>query len=636
MVNRLASAMSPYLLQHAQNPVDWWEWGAEAFEEARRRDVPVLISIGYAACHWCHVMAHESFEDETTAAQMNAGFVNIKVDREERPDVDAVYMAATTAMTGRGGWPMTVFVDHDRQPFYAGTYFPPEARHGMPAFRDVLAAVSQAWTQRREALVAQGAAVTAQLARRPEQSGPLTAELATQAVSSLRGSFHRTWGGFGRAPKFPQPMVHEFLLRHHARTGDPDALEMAATTLTAMASGGMYDQIGGGFCRYSVDGRWLIPHFEKMLYDNALLARVYLHWWRLTGSELARQVVTETLDFMLAELLTDEGCFAASLDADSEGREGAFYVWTPEQIRAAGGDPDVLGVTEAGTFEDGASVLVRTEQPWPREALRHIRDGRVRPARDDKVVLAWNAWAVQALAEAGALLDRPDWVAAAVRCRDALWAIHSDGSELSRVSRNGVRGQALGVLEDYAGLALAEFTLASVVGGDAARGVDLVQTLRAQFLAHGRDSCADDLPPAAVDMTDNATPSGWSLAAEVLLVCAAWTGVGQEEAEQVLAQAAHLGGFPQFWGHGLSVLEAMLDGPAEVAVVAAPGSQLHELALRSPRPGVVVALAGPLLDGRRRVDDGDTVYVCSGFVCEAPTVDADVLAKQLRVAVFEG
>ena len=633
MPNRLARATSPYLQQHADNPVDWWPWCDEAFDEARRRDVPVLVSIGYAACHWCHVMAHESFEDAGTAAQLNAGFVSIKVDREERPDIDAVYMAATTAMTGQGGWPMTVFVDHDRRPFYAGTYFPPQSRHGMPAFRDVLAAVTQAWDQRRGALIAQGEAVAKRLAQTPADSGPLTADLTTNAVARLRAAFDQKWGGFGRAPKFPQPMVHEFLLRHHARTADPAALEMTATTLTAMAAGGMYDQLGGGFCRYSVDGRWLIPHFEKMLYDNALLARVYLHWWRLTGSELASQVVTETLDFMLAELLTEQGCFAASLDADSEGREGAFYVWTPEQIRAAGGDPEALGVTEQGSFEDGTSVLVRTDQPWPREALRKVRDQRPRPARDDKVVLAWNAWAVQALAEAGVLLDRPDWVDAAVRCRDALWAIHSDGEQLYRVSRDGQRGEALGVLEDYAAMALAEFTLASVVGGDGTRGLDLVQQLREKFVAQDRDSQASDLPSVAIDMTDNATPSGWSLAAEALLVAAAWTGLGHEEAEAVLAKASHLSDYPQFWGHGLSVLEAMLDGPAEVAVVAEPGSELHQIALRGTRPGAVVAMGGPLLDGRRQVEGNDTVYVCSGFVCEAPTVEAGLLAQQLRVAV---
>ena len=622
--------LTQYVLDHVDNPVDWWPWSEEAFEQARRRDVPVLVSIGYAACHWCHVMAHESFEDPQTAEMMNELFVNIKVDREERPDVDAAYMAATTALTGHGGWPMTVFVDHDRRPFYAGTYFPPEPRHGMPSFQNVLAAVTQAWRERRSALQMQAQMISERLSSMPGPAQPVTAEMTAAAVLSLGRAFDAEYGGFGRAPKFPQPMVHEFLLRHHARTGDDRALTMVERSLTAMAAAGMYDQLGGGFCRYSVDGRWQIPHFEKMLYDNALLMRVYLHWWRETGSELARSVVTETAGFLLTEMLTDEGCFAASLDADSQGEEGRFYVWTPEEIRAAGGDPAALGVTTQGTFESGTSVLMRTDQPWPKEALRAIRDQRVRPARDDKVVLAWNAWTVQALAEAGALLDRPDWVAAAQRCRDALWQIHG-ADLLHRVSRDGIRGEALAVLEDYAALALAEFTLAGVTGGDGARGCELVEALQTRFLAVGRDSAAADLPHSAVDMTDNATPSGWSLAAEALLVAAAWTGAPHDLAVQTLGQAAHLRDHPQFWGHGLSVLEAILDGPREVAVAADPGSVMHHTALRATRPGAVVALAGPLLQDRGRVGGRDTVYVCRGFVCEAPTTDPAELSQQLRV-----
>lgn len=587
-----------------------------------------MVSIGYAACHWCHVMAHESFEDLQIAELMNTYFVNIKVDREERPDVDAVYMAATTAMTGRGGWPMTVFVDHERRPFYTGTYFPPQPRHGMPSFPMVLSAVSEAWQQRRSAVESQARVISERLAETPGPSQALGEDVTARAVASLSRAFDQRWGGFGQAPKFPQPMVHEFLLRHHARTGDPAALAMVQTSLTAMAAGGMYDQLGGGFCRYSVDSQWLIPHFEKMLYDNALLMRVYLHWWRETGSERARQVVSETAEFLLAELLTEQGCFSASLDADSEGREGAFYVWTPAQIIEVGGDPEQLGVTGSGTFEDGASVLRHADAPWPKEALRAQRDLRVRPARDDKVVLAWNAWTVQALAEAGAVLGRPDWVEVAVRCRDALWELHVDGDVLYRVSRDGARGEALGVLEDYAALALAEFTLAAIVGGDGSRGLELVERLDQRFLAHGRDSSATDLPYSTADMQDNATPAGWSLAAEALLVAAAWTGADHQRAREVLGQAARLAQHPQFWGHGLSVLEAMLDGPREVAVATEPGSELHRMALLSTLPGVVLALDGPLLDGRRATGD---VYVCRGYVCDAPTSDPAVLAEQLRV-----
>ncbi|MEI2642278.1 MAG: thioredoxin domain-containing protein [Candidatus Nanopelagicales bacterium] len=623
MVNRLANATSPYLLQHAENPVDWWEWGPEAFAEAKRRDVPVLLSVGYAACHWCHVMAHESFEDPDIAALMNAGFVNIKVDREERPDIDATYMAATTALTGRGGWPMTVFLDHERRAFYAGTYFPPASRPGMPGLPDVLQAVAGAWRDKREQVASQAAAIAEHLAQTMPDERPVSEATSEAAMRRLAELFDPQWGGFGRAPKFPQPMVHEFLLRHHARTGDGSALAMVENTLTAMAAGGMYDQVGGGFCRYSVDSRWLIPHFEKMLYDNALLLRVYLHWWRESGSPLARSVVEQTAEFLLRELRTPEGAFAASLDADSEGSEGAYYVWTPEQIRAAGGDPAMLGVTDAGTFEHGMSVIVRPQGEWPRDQLRELRAQRPRPARDDKVVLAWNAWAVQSLAEAGALLDRPEWIDAAVTCRDLLWRIHVD-DQVYRVSRDGVRGGALGVLEDYAALALAEFTLAGVVGGDGARGCELVDELVRRFVEPQRDTVAEDLPGGTVDMSDNATPSGWSLAAEAVLTAAAWRGEPNDAALQMLSRAAELADHPHFWGHGLSVLEAALDGPVEVAV-AEPA--LHRLALASTRPGAVVALAGPLLEGR----PPGVVYVCRGFVCDAPTSDPEVLAGQLRV-----
>ncbi|HPE13242.1 MAG TPA: thioredoxin domain-containing protein, partial [Actinomycetota bacterium] len=465
MSNRLTGSSSPYLLQHAENPVDWWPWCDEAFEQARERNVPVLLSVGYAACHWCHVMAHESFEDPAIAQVMNDHFVNIKVDREERPDVDAVYMSATTALTGHGGWPMTVFLDHERRPFYAGTYFPPEPRSGMPSFRIVLEAISAAWEERRDDIANTAEQIATSLDRALPEVRTVDDQVVDRALASLRTAFDARFGGFGGAPKFPQPMVHEFLLRHHARTGEESSLAMVERTLTAMAAGGMYDQLAGGFARYSVDAQWLIPHFEKMLYDNALLLRVYVHWWRETGSELARRVVSETAEFLLDEMLTEQGCFAASLDADSEGREGTFYVWTPEQVREAGGDPAALGVTDAGTFEHGTSVLQRpATDAWPRERLREVRAARPRPARDDKVVLAWNAWAVSALAEAGALLDEPAWVEAAVRCRDALWDLHEADGRWFRVSRDGVRGDALAVLEDYAALANAEFTLSAVTG----------------------------------------------------------------------------------------------------------------------------------------------------------------------------
>ncbi len=637
VTNRLADATSPYLLQHKDNPVDWWPWCDEAFDLARQRDVPVLLSVGYAACHWCHVMAHESFEDPAIGEMMNKRFVSIKVDREERPDVDAVYMAATTALTGRGGWPMTVFLDHERRPFYAGTYFPPEPRAGMPSFRIVLDAISAAWSERRDEIAGTAEQIAGALARTPQVERAVDEPMTEDAVAALRAGFDPRHGGFGSAPKFPQPMVHEFLLRHHARTGDPTSLQMVQRSLSAMAAGGMYDQLGGGFARYSVDARWLIPHFEKMLYDNALLLRVYLHWWREDGSALARRVVTQTADFLMREMLTEQGCFAASLDADSEGREGAFYVWTPDQVRAAGGDPELLGVTEHGTFEDGTSVIqmpTSETHDWPavRERMRRARELRERPARDDKVVLAWNAWTISALAEAGALLGRRDWVEAAVRCRDVLWGLHLADGSWYRVSRDGRRGAALAVLEDIAALANAEFTLSAVTGSSPQLGLDLVGTLTALFVDRGRDTAATDVPGAAADMSDNATPSGWSLAAEALLTAGALTADPglHSAAESVLGRAAHLAGHPQFWGHGLAVAEALFDGPREIAVVAQPGSPLHQVALLATAPGAVVATSGPLCAGRTRIEDRDTAYVCRGFVCDAPTTDPTVLAEQAR------
>src|SRR3954470_5014664 len=418
MPNRLAGATSPYLLQHAENPVDWWEWGDEAFAEARRRDVPVLLSVGYAACHWCHVMAHESFEDAATAAQMNEGFVCVKVDREERPDVDSVYMTATQAMTGHGGWPMTVFPPPDGKPFYCGTYFPPRPAQGMPAFRQVLAAVSDAWADRRADLETAGTKIVSGISSRLElgEPTPLSGALLDRAVATLAGSYDQRWAGFGGAPKFPPSMVLEFLLRHSARTGDAEALRMARGTLDAMARGGIYDQLAGGFARYSVDARWVVPHFEKMLYDNALLLRVYLHLWRSTGEQWAREVADGIARFLLTDLRTPEGGFASALDADTDGVEGLTYVWTPEQLVAVLGEDDgrwaaeVFEVTARGTFEHGASTLQylrdtddRARLDDVRRRLLAARAERAQPARDDKVVTAWNGLAVAALAEHGVL-----------------------------------------------------------------------------------------------------------------------------------------------------------------------------------------------------------------------------------------
>lgn len=694
MANRLASSTSPYLQQHAENPVDWFEWGEEAFAEARRRDVPLLISVGYAACHWCHVMAHESFEDEATARFLNEHFVPVKVDREERPDVDAVYMEATQAMTGHGGWPMTVFATPDGAPFFCGTYFPPRPVQGMPSFPQVLASVGAAWTTRRGEVDASASSIRAALAERPPGGAPadggLDARAAERALAELARSFDTTRGGFGGAPKFPPSMVLEWLLRHSARTaGHPDptdaatgapsgdvdpALRMAERTLDAMARGGMYDQLGGGFARYSVDADWVVPHFEKMLYDNALLLRVYAHWWRLTGSALARRVVTETADFLVAELRTAEGGFASSLDADSpdeHGRpaEGAYYVWTPDQLREVLGDDDgawaagTFSVTDEGTFEHRTSVLQLLVDPpeadrarWERarSRLHAARDRRPRPGRDDKVVAGWNGLAVAALAESAILLERPDWLDAAADAAGLLVRLHLHGDRLARASRGGVVGAAAGVLEDYAHVADGFLALHQATG-DAVwleRAGAVLGAVLARFPAEAGalyDTAVDETDTVLAsirrprDVGDGPTPAGQSAAAGALLTYAALTGSTDHRvaAEAALAEPVGIGArIPRAAGWALATLEALLDGPREVAVVGPadhPGTtELLRTARRSPAPGAVLAHGLPDADGvplladRPLLDGRPTAYVCRGFVCDRPTSDPAELVEQLR------
>ncbi|MDP9435225.1 MAG: thioredoxin domain-containing protein, partial [Actinomycetota bacterium] len=563
MPNRLATSTSPYLLQHQDNPVDWWEWGPEAFAEAERRDVPVLLSIGYAACHWCHVMAHESFEDDATAAYMNEHFVNVKVDREERPDVDAVYMEAVQAMTGHGGWPMTSFLTPKGEPFFCGTYWPLEPRPGMPAFRQVLESVALTWQTRRDEVETAGKQVVERLSREP--GGPtavITPALLDEGAAGLRSSFDPVHGGFGGAPKFPPSMVLEFLLRHAARTGD--GLDLVEHTCRRMADGGMYDQLAGGFARYSVDAAWTVPHFEKMLYDNALLLRVYVHLWRATGSAHARRVALETGDFLLRDLRTPEGGFASALDADTDGVEGLTYVWTPEQLVDVLGEDDgrwaalQFDVTPGGTFEHGTSVLQRLQEPDDderyervRAALLDARGRRPQPGRDDKVVCAWNGLAIAALAEGGALLDRPDWVQAAERCADLVAGLHWSASRqrLARTSRDSVAGRHAGVLEDYADLAEGLLALHQVTGN--AGRLDGAQHLLRVVLEHFADGqggfydTADDaeqLVRRPQDPTDGATPSGAAAAAHALLTYGAITGSDEHRraAEEALAGHAPL------------------------------------------------------------------------------------------------
>ncbi|MFF2516355.1 thioredoxin domain-containing protein [Streptomyces sp. NPDC058086] len=674
MPNRLAHETSPYLLQHADNPVDWWPWSAEAFEEARERGVPVLLSVGYSSCHWCHVMAHESFEDEATAAYLNEHFVSVKVDREERPDVDAVYMEAVQAATGQGGWPMTVFLTQDAEPFYFGTYFPPAPRHGMPSFRQVLEGVRGAWTDRRGEVAEVAGKIVRDLAEREMGFGsgevPGEEDLAG-ALLGLTREYDASRGGFGGAPKFPPSMVIEFLLRHHARTGSEGALQMAQDTCERMARGGIYDQLGGGFARYSVDREWVVPHFEKMLYDNALLCRVYAHLWRSTGSELARRVALETADFMVGELRTNEGGFASALDADSDdgtGKhvEGAYYVWTPRQLREALGAEDgelaarYFGVTEEGTFEEGSSVLQLPQQDelfdaekvaGIRRRLLAARSERPAPGRDDKIVAAWNGLAVAALAETGAYFDRPDLVDAAIAAADLLVRVHMDDrARLSRTSKDGQAGANAGVLEDYADVAEGFLALASVTG----EGVwlEFAGFLLDQVIVQFADPESGALYDTAADAerlirrpqdpTDNATPSGWSAAAGALLSYAAQTGAEPHRAaaERALGVVKALGPrAPRFIGWGLAVAEALLDGPREVAVVGPEGhpltKALHRTALLGTAPGAVVAVGTPesdelpLLADRPLVQGEPAAYVCRNFTCDAPTTDPDRLRTAL-------
>ena len=630
----------------------------------------MLLSVGYAACHWCHVMAHESFEDPATAAVVNDNVIAIKVDREERPDIDAVYMAATQAMNrGQGGWPMTVFMTPDGEPFFAATYFP------RAQFTQLVTAVGETWRQNKDRVKGESERIAATLAEQAaawtslgEGTGDLPlAELTSQAVAGLQEEFDPVNGGFGGAPKFPPSMVLEFLLRHYARAGSAEALSMAGQTCEAMARGGMYDQLGGGFARYSVDATWTVPHFEKMLYDNALLARVYTHLWRRTGSALARRVAEETCEFMLRDLRTAEGGFAASLDADSDGAEGAYYAWTPAELRAVLGDEDaafaaeVFGVTRAGTFEDGKSVLQRRAEPSDQERFDRIRgtlltarEGRTRPGRDDKVVAVWNGRAIAARAEAGLLFDRPDLIAAAGDAADLLVSLHVRGAQILRTSREGAAGPSAGLLEDYACVASGLLVLYGVTGAD--RWVPVAASLLDTVLSAFGDGSggfydtADDgerLIFRPADPADGATPSGTFAAADALLSYGALSG-SERHREAAVAALGVLppiaARYPRAAGMGLAVAEALLSGPAEIAIVGPAGDprtrDLLRTALHLAPPGAVFAIgsgdvgaaAVPLLADRGLVNAGPAAYVCRRFTCEAPVTSTGALREALLPA----
>lgn len=689
-VNQLAGATSPYLRQHADNPVDWRQWDAQALAEAAARDVPILLSVGYASCHWCHVMAHESFEDAQTAAVMNDNFVCVKVDREERPDLDAVYMNATVAMTGQGGWPMTCFLTPDGEPFYCGTYYPKLPRGGMPSFTQLLAAITDTWKTRRDEVDQASAqvaeALRAQTAGLPDAGVAISADLLAHAVAAVIRDEDTEHGGFGGAPKFPPSALLEGLLRSWERTGDAAAFDVVNRTAEAMARGGIYDQLRGGFARYSVDAAWVIPHFEKMLYDNAQLLRAYAHLARRIPEQdresLAHRVTRETVQFVIDDLGTDSGGFASALDADTQlesggpGVEGATYVWTPADLIGELGSIDgawaaeVFGVTTAGNFEQGTSVLTRYSDPDAlsdsataaaarerferiRATLRAARGRRPQPDRDDKVVTAWNGMAITALAEAGSALRQDAWVDAAVRCARFLLAEHVVDGRVRRASLGGAVGASPGVLEDYAWLVTGLLALHQATGQ--LDWLEYAQRLLDKAIQHFADptapgswfDTADDAETLVTrprDPIDGATPAGASALAEALLTAAAASAPEpalryRELADRTLARGAVvIARAPRSAGQWLTVAEAALRGPLQVAIAADGSTAAMDLiaTARTEAPGgtIIVAAATdsvPLLADRPQKNGAPAAYVCRGSVCDLPvTTPADLSASLKR------
>jgi hypothetical protein len=683
--NRLAAETSPYLLQHAHNPVDWYPWGAEAFDRARREDKPVLLSVGYSACHWCHVMERESFEDDAIAALMNRLFVSVKVDREERPDVDQIYMQAVQSMTGRGGWPMTVFLTPDGVPFYGGTYFPPVDRHGMPAFPRLLQSIADAYRSRRGEVLEAGRQLVESMSQSGRLGGAvslLSRDVLVRAYLGLAAEFDERDGGLGRAPKFPQPMTWEAVLRVWKRTADARPIEMLRHTLTRMARGGIYDQLGGGFHRYSVDGQWLVPHFEKMLYDNAQLASVYLHGWLATGDALYRRITEETLDYVLREMTHPAGGFYSAQDADSEGVEGKFFVWSADEIRATLGDAALAraalaywGVDDGPNFE-GHSILFVPRDPdtvaeglgttrdellaaigRARGILHAAREKRVHPGLDDKVLASWNGLTLAALAEAASALGRPDYLAAAIRNAEFLTSEMVRDGRLLR-SWKGGRARITGYLEDYsmlgAGLlALYEATFDRRWLDESRRLAEAALDLfwsaeREAFFDTGHDQ--ESLVVRPRNIFDNAVPSGTSVAIDWLLRLAVVTGEARYEAIALAAlrpMADLMERYPSGFGRYLCALDFHLGPVAEVALVWRPGEEraaapLVDTVFGRYQPNRVVvgaaegvpAAAGlPLLAGRGAVNGRPTAYVCRDYVCQLPVTEPEALARQLDTGV---
>lgn len=686
-MNRLKDETSPYLLQHADNPVDWHPWGAEAFRIARERDKPILLSIGYSACHWCHVMAHESFEDEATAEMMNALFVNVKVDREERPDVDDIYMGAVQAIAGQGGWPMTVFLLPDGRPFYGGAYYPKVQRHGMPSFTQLMGAVHDAYRNQRENLEQQADNLHEALKRdvlaigRADDSG-LTSGMLDEAARVLLASVDRENGGFGAQPKFPNPISLEFLLRQHARAGDEEALNLATFTLRQMASGGIYDQIGGGFARYSVDAHWLTPHFEKMLYDNAQLSRLYLHAWQITGDDFFKSIAVDIYDYILREMTASNGGFYSATDADSEGEEGKFFVWTIEEAalalepireqvpRALEIAIETFGMSPQGNFE-GANIL---HLPRPldettlslgmpvdeliaalariKQQLYAVRAERVPPGLDDKILTSWNGLMLASLAEAARVLKRDDYLAAARQTGEFLLNhLVDENGRLYRSHKDG-RSKLNGYLEDYANLIDALLELYQSTFEEnwflAARRLADVALLHFPSDDGGFYDTSDDHEALIVrprNLQDNVTPSGNAMTAKQLLRLAAYTAEPRYDgaAREVLRKLSDaMRQYPQAFAESLNAADMLIEGIAEVAVISdrADGAAIEILdALHQPyRPNLVCAFAEddvdqheliPLLSARRKRDGKATVYVCRHFACKMPVTTAAETATLL-------
>ena len=676
MTNRLANETSPYLLQHANNLVDWYPWGDDALTRARIEDKPILLSIGYSACHWCHVMAHESFENEEIARLMNENFINIKVDREERPDLDTIYMEAVQSITGSGGWPLTVFLTPEGKPFYGGTYFPPEDGRGLPSFSRVLRTVSDAYRNRRREVEQATQQIIAALSSRGEGvvgTEPLTLDIFDQAYSALSLEFDRVNGGFSQAPKFPQPTVLEFLLRHYQRTQEKEALNMVTLTLEKMAQGGIYDQIGGGFHRYATDSYWLVPHFEKMLYDNALLSQVYLHAYQITKMPLFRRIAEETIDYVLRDMTSPDGGFYSSQDADSEGKEGKYYVWASDEIkkvldeRTSNITNDYYGVTEKGNFE-GLNILHVTGDLHPEESgiiehskdiLLREREKRVKPGRDDKILASWNGLMLASLAEAAVALGRKDYLKAAVKNGLFLLGLMTSDGFLRRVYSHG-QAKINGYLEDYALVAdgLLNLHQVTLTGQWLKEAIRLSEIIVKDFwddeagIIYDTGERHQALFVRPKSTQDGALPSGSSAATQVLLKVAHITDdkrLQRIAARSLLTMRENLARYPVSFGNWLCTLDFYLSNKKEIVIVGPSDdrstAEMMRVLYKTWLPNKVIAgldtndptaIVGlKLLNGKTMINGQSTVYICEGYSCRTPATTPDLLKNQLQTLSLE-